>query len=119
MTETFDITPSTRILRMLGEIDFSAVQCLCELIDNSIDAFDSDVKSSPKKPTITINTPSIPKSGVLSENDSISVQDNGFGMSEEELNRSLKAGFSSNDPTEKMGLFGMGFNVYGTSRWTH
>ena len=50
MTETFDITPSTRILRMLGEIDFSAVQCLCELIDNSIDAFDSDVNQAPKNP---------------------------------------------------------------------
>ena len=61
MTETFDITPSTRILRMLGEIDFSAVQCLCELIDNSIDAFDSEEKQA-QKPTIIINTPAIPKS---------------------------------------------------------
>ena len=37
MTDTIDITPSPRILRMLGNIDFSAFQCLCELIDNSID----------------------------------------------------------------------------------
>ena len=37
--ETIDITPSPRVLRMLGQIDFAAWQCLAELIDNSIDAF--------------------------------------------------------------------------------
>ena len=37
-TKTFDITPSPRVLRMLGQIDFAPWQCLAELIDNSIDA---------------------------------------------------------------------------------
>ena len=36
---TVDITPSPRVLRMLGQIDFAPWQCLAELIDNSIDAF--------------------------------------------------------------------------------
>ena len=36
---TVDITPSPRILRVLGEIPFLPWNCLAELIDNSIDAF--------------------------------------------------------------------------------
>ena len=39
MSQTVDITPSPRVLRMLGQIDFKPWQCLAELIDNSIDAF--------------------------------------------------------------------------------
>ena len=30
---------------MLGQIQFSSTQCLCELIDNSLDAFDDDEPS--------------------------------------------------------------------------
>ena len=33
----FDITPSPRVLRMLGQIEFKPWQCLAELIDNSIE----------------------------------------------------------------------------------
>ena len=36
---TVDITPTPRILRVLGEIPFAPWQCLAELIDNAIDAF--------------------------------------------------------------------------------
>ena len=39
LDEFIDITPSTAILEMLGEIDFTALQCICELVDNSLDAF--------------------------------------------------------------------------------
>ena len=34
-----DITPSPRILRMLGEIEFDEWQCIAELIDNAFDDF--------------------------------------------------------------------------------
>ena len=34
-----DLTPSPRILQMLGEIDFEPWQCLAELIDNGIDSY--------------------------------------------------------------------------------
>ena len=33
------ITPSARILRMLGEIDFDPWRCIAELVDNSFDDF--------------------------------------------------------------------------------
>ena len=42
MENFVDITPSTLILEMLGEIEFSALQCICELIDNSLDAFNKE-----------------------------------------------------------------------------
>ena len=32
-------------------------------------------------------------------------------MDEAALQNSIRAGFSGNDPVEKMGLFGMGFNI--------
>ena len=40
---TMDITPTPRILRTLGEIPFQTWQCIAELVDNSIDAFLSDM----------------------------------------------------------------------------
>ena len=39
---SIDITPSPFILKMLGQIKFSPLQCICELIDNSLDAFDEE-----------------------------------------------------------------------------
>ena len=35
----FDLTPSPRVLRMLGQVDFKPWQCLAELADNAVDAF--------------------------------------------------------------------------------
>ena len=45
MMQNVDITPTPRILRILGEIPFQPWQCIAELVDNSIDAFlDADAK---------------------------------------------------------------------------
>jgi len=98
-----DITPSPRILRMLGMIDFKAWQCLFEFIDNSIDSFSREKISNPK---ITII---LPKKDEMEEG--LIVKDNGIGMSEKELENCLKAGFSGNDTLDMMGLFGMGSNI--------
>ena len=107
MTDTIDITPSPRILRMLGNIDFSAFQCLCELIDNSIDGFNFE-EAHVKEPEIYVQIPSMNSPNSDKE---IIVSDNGSGMNFDQLTRSLKAGFSGNNPIYKMGLFGMGFNI--------
>ena len=32
-------------------------------------------------------------------------------MTDEDLRKAVKAGYSGNDPVEKLGLFGMGFNI--------
>ena len=108
MSNSIDITPSPRILRMLGQIDFSAIQCLCELIDNSIDAFADSSQPSSSSPETIVRVPNIKR---LTETSEILISDNGAGMDIDQLNRSLKAGFSSNNPVDKMGLFGMGFNI--------
>jgi hypothetical protein len=111
MPRTIDITPSPRVLRMLGQIDFAPWQCLAELIDNSIDAFlDQRGKGeSVVSPRISVALPSIADlengSGVLT------IEDNAPGMSLEQLQNAVKAGYSGNDPVDKMGLFGMGFNI--------
>ena len=114
-----DITPSPRVLRMLGEIDFKPWQCLSELIDNSIDAFVSEQSSikiiSHPKIEIRLSSSSFIN---LKPTDYLEVRDNGKGMTRDDLEKSLKAGFTANNPIEKMGLFGMGFNI-ATARLGH
>lgn len=108
---TVDITPSPRVLRMLGQIDFAPWQCLAELIDNSIDAFidQSAAGTASAAPRIYVQ---LPTDGELrAGNGVISINDNASGMSVESLENAVKAGYSGNDPVEKMGLFGMGFNI--------
>ena len=110
--ETFDITPSPRVLRMLGQIDFAAWQCLAELIDNSIDAFLEGQRGDQPftlDPSVAID---LPTGALLDTGDGrITIRDNGPGMTESQLRKSVKAGYSGNDPVEKLGLFGMGFNI--------
>ena len=58
--EYMDITPSPRVLRMLGQIDFKPWQCLAELIDNSVDAFltGRELGHSPMFPKVNVEVPS-------------------------------------------------------------
>lgn len=107
---TLDITPTPRILRTLGEIPFQTWQCVAELIDNSIDAFLSDkiVVSEEVERKITVTWAS---DSVASDDRTIEVSDNACGMSIEQLQNAVRAGYSSNDPIGNLGLFGMGFNI--------
>lgn len=111
MENVVDITPSPRVLRMLGQIDFKPWQCLAELIDNSIDSFitlrDSGIPVL--SPQITIELPS--DAELQNGNGVLVIKDNGSGMTIENLQNAVRAGYSGNDPVEKMGLFGMGFNI--------
>ncbi len=110
MVETFDITPSPRVLRMLGQIEFKPWQCLAELIDNSIDSFlEGRRKAMILQPEIEISLPTSNqlKAGI----GRIRLRDNGVGMKPETLQLAVKAGYSGNTPIDKLGLFGMGFNI--------
>lgn len=106
-----DITPSPRVLRMLGQIDFAPWQCLAELIDNSIDAFIDQVGEGlpPVNPKISISLPT--EQQLKDGSGCVEVADNGRGMSLKQMSDAVRAGYSGNDPVEKMGLFGMGFNI--------
>ncbi len=109
--QRFDLTPSPRVLRMLGQIDFKPWQCLAELIDNSVDAFISARNQETgvlfPQVNVELSSPAEIKAGT----GVIRVTDNGPGMSPAFLRDAVRAGFSSNSPVDKLGLFGMGFNV--------
>lgn len=105
-----DITPTPRILRVLGDIPFDVWQCVAELTDNSIDAFKEALEKGMyiDSPRVDIfwSTDSTPNS-----EREIVIQDNGPGMDINTLQKAAKAGYSSNDPIYNLGLFGMGFNI--------
>lgn len=105
-----DITPTPRVLRILGDIPFATWNCLAELMDNSFDAFSTAQASglTIDNPTVTV---SWSKSNTPFKERMLVFEDNGIGMSIEILQRAAKAGYSSNDPIHNLGLFGMGFNI--------
>lgn len=110
MNETFNITPSPRVLRMLGQIEFKPWQCLAELIDNSVDSFlEGRSQAMILQPEIRVSLPSAPQ--LKAGSGKIRIRDNGLGMTPRILEDAVKAGYSGNDPVEKLGLFGMGFNI--------
>lgn len=105
------ITPSARILRMLGEIEFDEWQCIAELVDNSLDDFTEIVESGePWAGGFKISV-ALPSPGAKPADAVVVIQDTGRGMSYERLEQAVRAGWSSNDRFDKLGLFGMGFNV--------
>ncbi|GJI99176.1 hypothetical protein RugamoR57_58940 [Duganella caerulea] len=108
MTQELDITPTPRVLQMLGEINLEQWRCLAELIDNSIDGFIDAMRAGTPiaHPEIAVSIPTAD-----TENARVSLKDNGPGMSLETLENALRAGWSGNDPLSKLGLFGMGFNI--------
>ena len=105
----FDLTPHPRILPMLGEIVLPQWRCLAELIDNSVDSFIEAVRAGTEvqNPHVSI---SIPTAGSL-QGSRLSVRDNGPGMNANTLERAARAGWTSHDPINNLGLFGMGFNI--------
>lgn len=106
--ELVDITPSPRILQVLGDIEFDHWQCLAELVDNGFDEFLSIKREGLEWGEFSV-TISLPKSE--DADPVVEVRDNGRGMDVDEIRQAVRAGFSGNDQFEKLGLFGMGFNI--------
>ena len=105
------ITPSARILKMLGEIEFDEWQCVAELVDNSFDDFTEIVRSgTPWAGGFKVSV-TLPTTSGRNPDATVVIADTGRGMSYERLERAVRAGWSSNDRYDKLGLFGMGFNV--------
>ena len=105
---TLDITPTPRILRTLGEIPFQTWQCIAELIDNSIDAYLSDTEGEETERKIIVNWSN---DNVGAADRTIEIIDNAGGMSIDQLQNAVRAGYTSNDPFNNLGLFGVGFNI--------
>ena len=110
MTSTIDITPTPRILRTLGDIPFEVWQCVAELADNSLDAFREQARQGKPVANARVDIHWSNESTPVPDREII-VEDNGPGMSIEQLQNAARAGFSNNDPIHNLGLFGMGFNI--------
>ena len=108
----FDLTPSPRVLRMLGQVDFKPWQCLAELADNAVDAFISGREhggSGTMFPQVNMEVSS--DFEIRADKGFIKIADNAPGMNPSLLERAVRAGYSGNNSVDKLGLFGMGFNV--------
>ncbi len=104
----FDLQPDPRVLVMLGEINLDPWRCVAELVDNSIDGFLSEDRAgrSVADPEVRVV---VPTQNVSSAR--LVVQDNGPGMTVDVLETAVRAGWTSNNPIDSLGLFGMGFNI--------
>ncbi|QZH73945.1 MAG: ATP-binding protein [Erythrobacter sp.] len=104
----FDLAPSPRVLPMLGEINLDQWRCVGELVDNSIDGFLHAKRcgQAVDDPVVQITLPEADRDDAV-----LQIVDNGPGMTIENLERAVKAGWSGNNPTDNLGLFGMGFNI--------
>lgn len=114
MTQTslfFDFTPDPKVLIALTHTPMLPLDALCELVDNAIDSFQAAKLTGIKieNPLISIE---LPRTADLNKNAGIvRIRDNGPGMTAEMAEKSIKAGFSGNNPYDSLGLFGMGFNI--------
>jgi hypothetical protein len=98
-----DITPHPRILQVFKDIEFSMLHCFCELIDNAVDGFLDASRAGQKleEPLVTI----------AASGETIRVIDNGPGMKLDRLEKAVKAGWTSKNGTDSLGLYGIGFNI--------
>lgn len=104
---TINVQPHPRLLSVLGDIEFAPWQCIAELVDNSFDEF---LRNPPAdlEPTVWV---SLPAKNSTPRNGEVWVKDNGPGMTVDQLNNALRAGWTSNDRFGQLGLFGVGFNI--------
>ena len=108
---TFDFTPDPKVLLALTQTPMQPMDALCELIDNAIDSFhNAQIQGIVEQnPMVIVELPSRKQ---LSENSGIlRIQDNGPGMTAQNAEYAIKAGYSGNNPFDTLGLFGMGFNI--------
>lgn len=107
MSSEIDVTPSPRLLQVLGDIPLQPWQCLAELIDNSLDEIARKpalFESEPLRVDISIE---VAPNGTKT----LVVTDNGAGMAKPELEIALRAGATTKARYGTLGLFGMGFNI--------
>lgn len=108
---TMNVTPMTNILVVITDNPMKPLQSLYELIDNSIDSFNRSklLGVEIKNPLIDITIPSIAD---INKNQGIlTVRDNAVGLTYEETNGAVTAGYSGKNKYDTLGLFGMGFNI--------
>ena len=106
-----NLTPDPKVLIALTHTHIQPLDALCELIDNAIDSFSSAKLQGIiiENPVVRIDLPKLTE--IDSNKGTVRVSDNGPGLSAEDAEKALRAGFSGNNPYDTLGLFGMGFNI--------
>lgn len=107
----FDFTPDPKVLIALSHTSMQPLDALCELIDNAIDSFSSAKLQGIQlaSPTVWIDLPK--KADIEHGIGILRIRDNGPGMTAEQAEKAIKAGYSGNNSYDSLGLFGMGFNI--------
>lgn len=111
MNDSLNITPEPQVLLALTNTPLSALDAICELVDNGIDAFRAaSLGGNPvENPWVQIQIPG--EAEVRRGEGIIRITDNGAGLDRQGLRSALTAGFSSKNAFDTLGLFGMGFNI--------
>lgn len=119
MPESHDylnLTPSPRLLEVIGEVDLELWRCVAELADNSFDELTHATEADPHYDGRVYVA--LPKTNTAAGEAQVVVSDTGRGMTRDQLETALTAGSSGNQRYGSLGLFGMGFNI-ATARLGH
>ena len=102
-----DIVPDPKILFVLTYASMKPIDSLCELIDNAIDSFNLEPRT--ERPLVLVDLPTRKelRDGVAL----LRVRDNGPGLTLGQMEKALRAGYSSKLSFGTLGLFGVGFNI--------
>lgn len=107
--KSFNLQPPPNVLMALTYTSMKPIDALCELVDNAIDSFDDVRDAYDMHPRVDIR---LPTHNELNRGEgTIRVQDNGPGMTEEQSEQALTAGYSSRNSYDRLGLFGLGLNI--------
>ncbi|GAA3419980.1 ATP-binding protein [Streptosporangium vulgare] len=106
-----DITPTPDVLVALTRTPITPLDALSELIDNAIDSFHAAEIAGESSPVrhVVIEVPGLSK--VERSEGVIRVRDTGPGLTEQHIANAMRAGYTSKNHFDNLGLFGMGFNI--------
>ena len=111
MASTLNISPDPNILIVLASTPLKPIDALCELIDNALDSFVAARREGFHIENRWLRI-TIPKVAQIEKGEGVvRVVDNGIGLDENALEGALKAGFSTKNKYDQLGLFGVGFNI--------
>lgn len=102
-----DLVPDPKILVVLTYASMKPIDSLCELIDNAIDSFSLEPRT--EHPLVLIDLPT--RKELREGTALLRVRDNGPGLTLNQMEHALRAGYSSKSAFGTLGLFGVGFNI--------